>query len=476
MQRYISPIDWRTVGVQLLAALRLLGAVLALPLIISLIFKEFTYSWIFGALALGLFLGGYLGTRRLSSSQGLELKEALVVTALAYLLFALVGALPLLREASFINGLFEALSGFTTTGLSVVDPARLPKTLLFFRSYMQWIGGAGIIVLSLAILLRPGGTAFRLYSAEFGEENLVGSVVATARIVLRVYLILSALNYIAYIAVGMGPFDALLNALSTISTGGFSPWQGSIGHYQSTPIDLVTIIFMWIGAISFPLWYLARREGVKRFLADRQVHYLLGLSALGGLLLLLGSGFAARNIVPGLFQAATALSTTGFAVTDQRGLSAGARLVTIVLMIIGGATGSTAGGIKLFRLIILLRLLRWLFLRPLLPEEAKLPIKYGGGGVSDRELKAIAAFVLLYLAILIIAALILMLSGYGFADALFEAASAQGTVGLSVGITSKAMPTLAKLVLMLLMWLGRLEIIPVLIALYPGIWFKLRRR
>jgi len=475
MQRYISPIDWRTVGGQLLAALRLLGAVLALPLVISLIFKEFTYSWIFGALALGLFLGGYLGAKRLSPPPELELKEALAITALAYLLFALVGALPFLRETTFIDGLFEALSGFTTTGLSVLDPARLPETLLFFRSYMQWIGGAGIIVLSLAILLRPGGAAFRLYSAEFGEENLVGSVVATARIVLRIYLILTLLNYVAFLAVGMGPFAGLLHALSTISTGGFSPWPDSIAHYHSTAVGLVTILFMWIGATSFPLWYLARREGVKRFLADRQVHYLLGLSALGGLLLLLGLGFTARNIVPGLFQAASALSTTGFSTVGQRGLAAGAKLVTIILMIIGGATGSTAGGIKLFRLITLLGLLRWLFLRPLLPKEAKIPIKYGGGGVSDRELKAITGFILLYLAILIIAALILMLSGYSFADSLFEAASAQGTVGLSVGITSPTMPTLAKSVLMLLMWLGRLEIVPVLIALYPGIWLKLRR-
>jgi len=475
MQRYISPIDWRTVGGQLLAALRLLGAVLALPLVISLIFKEFAYSWIFGGLALGLFLGGYLGTRRLSQAQELELKEALVITALAYLLFALVGAIPFLRETTFINGLFEALSGFTTTGLSVVGPTRIPKTLLFFRSYAQWIGGAGIIVLSLAILLRPGQAAFRLYATEFGQENIVGSVIATARVVLRIYLILTLLNYVAFLAVGMGPFAALLHALSTISTGGFSAWSDSIGHYRSMAVNLVTTLFMWIGATSFPLWYLARAKGPKKPLADRQLHYLLGLSLFGGFFLMIGFGLVARNVVPGLFQAVTALTTTGFNISDQEQLSAGAKLVTIILMIIGGATGSTAGGIKLFRLIVLVGLLRWLFLRPLLPLEAKIPIKYGESGVSDRELKAIAGFILLYLTILIIAALILMLCGYDFADALFEAASAQGTVGLSVGITSPTMPTLAKLALMLLMWLGRLEIAPVLIALYPGIWFKLRK-
>ncbi|HIC96607.1 TPA: TrkH family potassium uptake protein [Candidatus Bipolaricaulota bacterium] len=480
MQRYIVPIDWKMVGTQLLGVLRLLGAVLALPALVSLPFREFSYTWVFGALALGLCLLGHLGAwLGRGPSRELELKEALVVTALSYLLFALFGALPFLREIPFIDGLFEALSGFTTTGLSVVEVAELPRTLLFFRSYSQWIGGAGIIVLSLAILLRPGGTAFKLYAAEFGQENLMGSVIATARIMLRIYLILTAVNLFAYLALGMDPFDAALYALSTISTGGFSPHPESLGHYRSPAVHLVAILFMWVGATSFPLWYyLAHRREGRRLLSDRQLRYLLLLSVLAGVIFLISSGptVGARGILPGLFQATTALTTTGFNIADPAGLSPGAKLLAILLMVIGGATGSSAGGIKLFRMIVSLGLLRWLLLRPLLPEEAKIPIKYGASGIGEGELRAISGFILLYLGLLALSAFILMFCGYGFVEALFEAASAQGTVGLSVGVTSPGMPIPAKLVLMLGMWLGRLEILPVLLALYPGIWFKPRRQ
>lgn len=453
-----------------------MGAVLILPFFVSLLAREFGYSSIFGGLGFGLFLGGYLVTKRLKPHQTLELKEALVVTAFSYLLFALVGALPFLAQVSFLNGLFEALSGFTTTGLTVVDVTQLPKTLLFFRAYSQWIGGAGIIVLSLAILLRSGGAALRLYASESRQENIMGSVIATARVVLRVYLILTAVTFVAFWVARMSPFEALLHALSTISTGGFSPFPDSIGHYQSTAIHLVTVLFMWMGATSFPLWHRARREGIRRFTSDGQFRYLLLFSGLGCLVFFLSFGPFVRSIAPGLFQSVSALTTTGFNTVSQSGLSAGAKLATIVLMIIGGATGSTAGGIKLFRLIVLFSVLRWLLLRPLLPEGATVPVKYGETEIDSQGLRFIAGFALLYLLVLILAALILMFSGYGFADSLFEAASAQGTVGLSVGVTSPTMPTVAKLVLMLEMWVGRLEIVPVAVALYPGIWFARRKR
>ena len=375
-----------------------------------------------------------------------------------------------------MNALFESLSGFTTTGLSVLDTSSLSNTLLFFRAYAQWIGGAGIVVLSLAILLRSGGASLKLYSSESGEENIMGSVVATARVVLRVYLILTVICAAAFLASGMKPFDCILHALSTVSTGGFSHFADSIGHYSSQVTRLVTVIFMWSGAISFSIWFQFRQRRANRSLGVHQGYYLLILSLLGCLVFAFSLASAIKGILPGLFQAVSALTTTGFSLVDQGNLSAGAKFTTILLMIIGGSTGSTAGGIKIFRLIVLVGMARWLLVRVLLPRGATIPIKVGHTNVDDQALRLASSFAFLYIAILFLSALILMLTGYSFSDSLFEAASAQGTVGLSVGVTSADMPALGKAILMFQMWLGRLEIVPVLIVLYPGVWIRRKRR
>ncbi len=476
MQQFLTPINWKVVGRQIVAGFRLLGVVLAVPFFVSLLTADFDDSLVFGILAAGLFVVGHLASRKISPQNALELKEALVTTALFYVVFSLIGSIPFLKVTSFLNGLFESLSGFTTTGLSVLDVSKLSNSLLFFRAYSQWIGGAGIVVLSLAILLRSGGAALKLYSSESGEENIMGSVVSTARVVLRVYLALTVLCFVAYWAAGMKPFEAVLHTLATVSTGGFSPFTHSIGHYSTIAIPLVTVIFMWSGAISFSVWFQLRQRRANRSLAFHQGYYLLILSLVGCLVFALSFGAAVKSISPGLFQAVSAVTTTGFSTVDQGSLSAGAKLTTILLMVIGGSTGSTAGGIKIFRLIVLVGLARWLLVRVLLPQGAAIPIKAGHRNIDDQALRLASSFVLLYIAILFLSALILMFTGYSFADSLFEAASAQGTVGLSVGITSATMPTIAKLVLMFQMWLGRLEIVPVLIALYPGIWIRKQRR
>lgn len=477
LYKYISPIDKKAILVYLLAVFRLFGMTMIAPLVMSLVFMELTYSWTFGALAAIFYLLGYFGSKWLKYGKELELKEALAVTALSYLLFGLAGAIPFLYVTPFINGFFEAMSGFTTTGLTVVNVADLPKALLFFRSYSQWIGGAGIIILSLAILLRPGQAAFKLYSIEFGQENIVGSVIATARVVAKIYLLLTLLGFLAFIASGMGIFDGLLHVMSTLSTGGFSPYHESIGHYNSLSTHLVVIVFMLVGAISFPLYYIARVGGIRRFFRDIQLRYLVTVSLLAALLFLISFSLRPGNVVAGLFQAVTSITTTGFNTVETVTLPDSAKMLTIVLMIIGGGTGSTAGGIKLFRFIILIGLLRWLILRPMLPEEAKVPIKYGNLGVTEGELRMVFGFLLLYLGVLLVSTLLFLYLGYSssFTAALFEVASAEGTVGLSVGVTSSSLPAPAKLILIFDMWVGRLEIIPVLIMLYPRIWAKLRR-
>ncbi len=476
--RHVAPLDLRAVGAYLGIVLQLLGALLLVPLLVALLFGELAQAALFGAAAVGALLLGRLGTARARGRAlpPLELREAFVVTALAYPAFGLVGAVPFLAETTFLNAFFESMSGFTTTGLSVLELSGdgLPRSLAFFRAYAQWIGGAGIVVLSLAVLLRSGPAAFRLYASEYGQEKLAGSVVATARVVLGVYGALTALGFLAYVAVGMAPWDALLHALATLSTGGFSPYAESVGHFSQRPfVAWAVALLMLLGAVNFPLYHRVRREGLGPVLSDVQLRALLLVAAAGALALWGVAGWRVGELPASVFHATSALTTAGFQLSDPATWPEGSTPWIIGLMVLGGSAGSTAGGLKLFRLILLFKLAHRLVIRALLPEEAKVPVKLQGVAVPDRELELVAGFFVLYMGWLAVSTLLLGLAGFPLEKALFESASALGTVGLSIGVASPELVWWAKLVLILNMWAGRLEILPVLVALHPGAW---RRR
>jgi len=472
ISEHLKTANWQSVLHELFGALGLLGLLLLVPFFVSFAFREFLYSQIFGGLAFGSMVIGFGGWKLGSlDNQEMNLIDALTVTALVYFLFSLVGAVPFLPIKSFLDGLFEAMSGFTTTGLTMVNETTLPQSLHFFRAYSQWLGGMGIIVLTLAILLRPGKSAFKLYSSEFGEANILGSVISTAKAVIKVYLSLTVLGFISFYLAGMGLYDALIHILTTIPTGGFSLYSESIGFYDSEAISLTVSLFMILGAISFPLYYLTAKGEIREFFEDHQVQALLILVLFGSLVFIISFGPSPGNIVPGIFQTATAITTTGYNTVPTGALPDGDKFVTILFMIIGGGTGSTAGGIKLFRLLILLGLIRLAFFRTLLPKEAKLPLRFGKITVGKEEAESIIAFFLSYLLIMVVSTLcIIWLEGTSLVDALFEVSSAEGTVGMSVGLTSSALNPVSKLILIVNMWLGRLEITPVLVALYPGSW------
>jgi len=441
-----------------LGYLFLLFAAVTVPgALVAGLYREWTELALFLSLGGGVAVLGVLGVR-LRTTTSLSLKEALPFTAFAYLLFSLLGAVIFLPVAPFLDSWFESMSGITTTGLSVLNPEALPRSLVLFRSLYQWIGGGGIIVISLALLLPPGRTALALYGAEHGGDNLAGSVKLTARRVALVYLALTAVGFVAYLTAGMSPFDAGVHILSTISTGGFSPYSDSIGHWRSPAVEAVVAVFMLLGATSFPLFWLLRPGKIRTLTRERQLWALLFMSlGLGAL-----TGAAVGSLGEGLFQGISAVTTTGFASTPTTSLPPASRFMLLLGMIVGGCGGSTAGGIKLFRLFALLALLRWLFAKARLPKEAEVPLRFLGERFSSEEAMRMAAYVFLYFGILAVATVALVYWGYGLEESLFEAASAQGTVGLSLGITQGG-PSGVKLILMLLMWMGRLEILPVLL-------------
>jgi len=474
LERYIQPVNRSTVLTHLALGTGLIGLTDLAPALYSVLVGEFLYTALFGLLSAVLMVLGFgIYRARQSTARELRLKDGLVVTALSYLLFGLVNACAFLPVASFLDGFFEAMSGFTTTGLTVLNVTALPRTLLFFRSFSQWVGGLGIIILSLAILLRPGKAIFQLYTTEFGEENIKGSVIATARIVARIYLVLTGLGFLAYVLSGMGFSDALIHILSTLPTGGFSSHPDSIGHFQGTAIPLVVCLFMILGAISFPLYYRLARKNLKSLWTNMQVRGLMALLFTGALIFFILLGATRLQVLPALFQAVSSLTTTGYNTFDTNVLSPAGKILTIVLMNIGGTTGSTAGGIKIFRLLAILALMRWLVLQALLPKEARLPLAIGRMKMADEEIKMLAAFLCAYLVVLGLSTFaVLWIEGFPFVDTLFETSSAMGTVGLSTGLTSPDLSPWTKLILILNMWMGRLEIIPVLVVFYPRTWLR----
>jgi trk system potassium uptake protein TrkH len=473
LRDYLTPLDVGAVFGQLAGLARMMGWLLVLPAGLGWVSSEFLVAGLLSGLsivALGL---GYWGRALLPKD--LRLREAFVVTALAYPLFAFAGAIAFLPVAPFIDGFFESMSGFTTTGLTVVDVRGLPRSLRFFRAYMQWIGGAGIVILSVAVwnATRPAGFRFRIYSSAIESERVAGSVHASARQLVAIYGVLTGIVCAAFLVIGMPVEDAVIHGLATISTGGFSPHVENIGHYASNPAVLtVTMVGMLLGATSFTNYQrLTRRSQGDEHHRDPQVYALAAVVLIGTSVLFALEGRPWHAV----FDTVSAVTTTGFSLDQPADWSPTRKLFTTLWMMIGGSSGSTAGGLKLMRLIVLFKLAQWTFRRSLLPPEAQVPLKYAGTVIDTEPLRHLLGFMVVYLLLLLAGGSALVVAGFAPQDALFESASAIGTVGLSTGIADASLPTWIKLVLSFEMWAGRLEVLPVLVLIYPGTW-KLHRR
>jgi trk system potassium uptake protein TrkH len=448
--------------------LKLYGIISLIPVVVSLIYQEYLYTLFFGGIGLSAFTAGYLLYRDAYSI--VNKTESLVIAGLSYLLFTTLGALAFLPVSSFLNGFFEIMSGFTTTGLTMFNPQKLPRTLVFFRSYSQWIGGAGIVVLSLAALDIPVRTTLRIASAESVKQEFIGSMKSILIIILKVYAVLTLIGFTALFLAGMSTFDSLIHVFSALSTGGFSSHENSIAFYPSPAIRLTLMMVMLLGAINFSLFYQLGKKKERYFLLkDTQVRYMIGIIIIFALVnILFNTG---RSTMYAIFDSVSAMTTTGFSITPAAKWPVPEKLLSVVQMIIGGGDGSTAGGIKLFRFILLVSLAAWFIRRSLLPRSSHTAVRVNGRIISNREIKEVFAFLSLYLGILVLSTFIFTLSGYGIFDSFFESTSSLGTVGLSSGITSVSMAFHLKLLLIFNMWAGRLEILSVLILFNPYIWY-----
>ncbi|WP_010478113.1 TrkH family potassium uptake protein [Thermococcus zilligii] len=420
---------------------------------------------------INVLLGAWL-SRQQKKIEDVNLRQAMISAAFIWLFASLVSVVPFIKIAnmSFLDSYFESMSAWTGTGLTMMKNLEsYPHVLLFWRAWMQWLGGIGIVLVALSILIRPGVAAARLYRAEARNERILPNLVNTAKVIFQIYLALTLIGTYLYYVNGMGLFDALTHSMTGLGTGGMSTHDASIGYFNSMSIEAITIFLMIMGAVNFTVHYRVFKEKrIGSFFDDVQVRYMflflipaISLLAYG---LVWDGDSVGDSLRQAVFHAVSAISCTGFSISDLSKYPELDRFLLGLLMVIGGGAGSTAGGIKLIRFTLMYESLKWTIQQSILPRGAVIKRKVQNYVFTAEDLQEVTGFVITYLAFLLFGTLYMMVRlRVSLVDAFFETASAQGNVGLSVGITSPSLPVDVKVLLIALMWVGRLEIFSVLV-------------
>jgi len=404
----------------------------------------------------------------------LTVQEGSVIVLASWLAACLVSSLPFMicENMSFTNAVFESVSGWTTTGLSVVDVNTAGPMALLWRSVMQLAGGAGLAIIMLASIAGPGGTG--LSAAEGRTEQLVPNVRASVRLVLRLYSAYAAVGVLAYWLAGMTLFDAINHSFAAVSTGGFSTRPESIAHWDSPAVDLVSFPLMVLGGMNFlTAWDLGRGR-LHAFVRNGEIRLLMALvpvcfAFLFGSMCVRLYESAGKALRVAAFEPFTALTTTGFSSTSYADWSEVALLAMIALMMIGGGVNSTAGGIKQYRIYLLIRSILWDIRSAFLPRTA-VQERYVWRGdrrhyFDAEHIRRAGTFAFIYVCAFIIGAIIIAAHGYTMRESMFEFASALGTVGLSLGVTRPDAPPTVLWTEIAGMFLGRLEFFVVIVGL-----------
>ena len=549
------PTALRTIGRDIGSLLLMEAGLMTITAAIALGFGE--YHAVLGfMLAGGLTAGvGGLANRRFADAPLPGMKHGMVIAAGGWFMVAVFGSLPFLLTAwltppdvmaTFVpagtdtstwepirvggtttlsslayfrnplHALFESMSGWTGSGLTMaVREPSLPRSIQWWRSFIQWVGGVGVVVLTVSILARPGSGSYALYRSEAREEKIHPSVVSTVRTVWKLvvgYTLLSfallfwainASDYGSQLPLWETAWQALNHAMTGLTTGGFSVTDNSIATYDSPLVELVLLPIMILGAIAFPVHYLVLHDRQwRKLVTDLQTRWLLVLLGLGVAVLSLqnaltvsatADAFATRSFLPfsastlsgaqldairdSVFQWVSALSCTGFQSAPIGRWVAGGKVMLVGAMTLGGAAGSTVGGIKIIRGYTVVRGIIWQFSRVFLPKNAVVTARIDGRTLDreemEHEFSEAAIVTLLWVLFLGVSSLVLVNTAgpdFGYADALFEVTSAQGNVGLSSGITGPSMHPLAETMFLFNMWIGRLEIIPVLVFVRSAIY------
>lgn len=447
----------------------LVGILMLSPLLCLLFFpQEIGLLWGFVIPASILIAVGVLLWRlcRTQNSHSLDIQDSAVIVVLSWLIVCLFSTWPFmtLQNLNFTQAFFESVSGWTTTGLSVIDVVKASHLILLWRSIMQWAGGAGLAIIMLATIVGPVGPAVGI--AEGRGQQLVPQVRQSAKLVMKMYASYAVLGILAYCIAGLDVFDAITHTFAAISTGGFSTQPDSIGHWNSVAIEAVTLPLMILGSLNFLTAYLLFHGKARVVAKNGEIRLTLLLIPLCSiaLLFLICIGLyptLSKAVRVALFETVSAITTTGFSTVTYTTWNAFGFLLMILLMLIGGGTGSTAGGIKQYRIYVLYKSVIWEIKRFFLPKAAVTENYLWQGEqkdyISETRIRQIGTFVFLYLVTYALGSLIIASTGVGLKESLFEFASALGTVGLSVGVTHPQTSPIILWTEIVGMFLGRLE-------------------
>lgn len=447
------------------------------PIAVAIYFQEYAYIQYSIPVICVLFLAGWLG-RYLPKPQQLLRSEGYIITCASFILTPIAISFTLIPcGLTLEDRLFEAISGITTTGLSTVaNIEAMDKTFLFTRTWMQWYGGLGIVVLSITLLMSRSLASYHLLELPEGAD-FVSSITVYARHILKIYLFLTLVVLgICWASVESG-FDALQLAFSAISTGGFAPTNASLSQLPIAS-QLVVMICGVLGAVSLPIYLRLRRGAWRQVLHNGELRLflilLVGICVLLSSLLITHYADSERGLNVGVILGLSALSTTGFTNADIQSLSSTVKLVVIAAMFIGGSLGSTAGGFKVFRLQVFSQLLITTLRKASAPPHAVIEARIQGRAITPDQIQIAMLTGTLLVGCIIFSWLVFLYYGYNPMDSLFEVTSAVGTVGLSAGVVSADMPVVLKTVLCVDMIAGRVEVLALLCLLYPGIWTGIR--
>ncbi len=456
-------------------------------LLLSLYNRDGICGAFISSMLIGLIIGLPLARRRVDGRERMQARDGFATVAGCWFFLSVLCALPYCFSGAlpnFFDALFESSSGLTTTGASVIaDVEALPNSLLFWRCFTQFMGGMGVLVLMLALLPKLGaGTVFLMRAESPGpiKDKLLPKLGQSAKILYVIYLILIAAETVCLRIAGMPWFDSICHSMASISTGGFAIKNTSIAYYDSMAIDWIMIVFMFLAAVNFSLLFLVAKRDFKTVLKNEELRLYAGAVALSSVVIFLVLIF--QNGLPAsfqvftdvVFQVVTLVTSTGFATADYNLWPTAAQCILLALMVMGGCAGSTAGGVKPSRVLMLHRMVKRSVHKVLHPRQVHI-ISFNGKRVNEDTLLSVSVFFYAYCALLAVGTLVVSFDNMGFATAFSSAVTCLSNIGPgldAVGPTSNfsALSSLSKAVLSVLMLTGRLEIFPILVLLNPHGW------